>query len=132
MYVGIVSHPVPAPVTRLHQTLTRPARLLDFHLNLLLHLSVTYSFPFTLSSDPLQTLPVSRHLLHLSPDICSTPLHSAPSFHLPCCLTYLIRVYPLVSVSLYQTLTPVFTHWTPTGPPIQTQSFSIKVHLTLC
>ena len=67
--------------------------------------------PYTSSSDPTSDSACLRTL--------------APSSCLSFCLTYLIRVYLLVSASLYRTPTPVLTHWTPTGPPIRTRSFSI-------
>ena len=106
-----LSHPVPNPVIgpRLD-----PLDFLDFSSNFLLHLHSTYSFLIRHPRTPLRTPLASGH-----------PLHSAPSSRLSFCLTYLIRVYPFASASLYRTLTPVLTHRTPTGPPIRTRSLSI-------
>ena len=113
-----VSHPVLNPVTDpLYWTSSDPDWIHQTS-GLLFEpsapLTLTYSFPLHHPRTPLQTPLASRH-----------PLHSAPSFRLPFCLTYLFLVYLLVSVSLYQTLTPVLTHRTPTGPPIWTRSLSI-------
>ena len=106
--------PPPSNPTGPRRTPTRSAGPLSFYSNLLLHLLLTYSFLTRHPRTPLRTPPASGH-----------PPHSAPSFRLSFRLTYLIRVYPLASASLYRTPTPVLTHRTPTGPPIRTRSFSI-------
>ena len=109
-----VPNPCPTPATGLRRTTTRSAGPFSFYSHLLLHLLLTYSFLTRHPRTPLRTPPASGH-----------PPHSAPSFRLSFRLTYLIRVYPLASASLYRTLTPVLTHRTPTGPPIRTRSLSI-------
>ena len=113
-----VSHPVLNPVTDpLYRTSSDPDWIHQTS-GLLFEpsapLTLTYSLLTRHPRTPLQTPLASGHWLH-----------SAPSSRLPFHLTYLICVYPLASVSLYQTPTPVLTHRTLTGPPIWTCSLSI-------
>ena len=95
------SLPSPTPATGPCRTQTGSTRPLNFYSNLLPHLPATYSFLPRHPQTPLRTLPASGHLLYSAPSSCL-------SFR----LTYLIHVYQLASVSLYQTPTPVLTHRT--------------------
>ena len=70
-----------------------PPDFLNFYLNILLHLLVTYSFLLCHPRTPLQTLPVSGHLLHPAPlrsIILFTLLLYLPYLCLPVCIRFLV------------------------------------------